>query len=155
MRPISCSVMKTTRMTFGRSVATKPSMKIQQFTWTICIHTQNIKWDKKNHKIALLNYHFVCIQFRVALLLSENEVIYSDTSVIISTFEEGAPESEPQIIQSSAVDQTRILLRWEAGLRNNGRVLSYDLTIKDSVSSLVALKVLIWFFFVVMILIKN
>lgn len=84
-------------------------------------------------------------QFRVALLLSENEVIYSETSVIISTFEEGPPESKPQIIQSSAVDQTRILLRWKAGLRNNGRVLSYDLTIKDSVSSLVALKVLLLF----------
>lgn len=81
-------------------------------------------------------------------MLSENEVIYSETSVVISTFEgKIPPESEPQIIQSSAVDQTRILLRWQAGLRNNGRVLSYDLTIKDSVSSLVALKVPIFVMF--------
>lgn len=63
---------------------------------------------------------------------------------MIKTFEEGIPESEPKIVQSSAVDQTRLLLRWHAGLRNNGRVLSYDLKIEDLSSSFIAFKVLIF-----------
>lgn len=75
-------------------------------------------------------------------MLSENEAIYSEPSVVISTLEEGIPESEPKIIQASAVDQTRIMVQWKSGLRNNGPVLSYDLRIADlSVVGYIAFKV--------------
>lgn len=70
-------------------------------------------------------------QFRVALLLSENEAIYSEPSVVISTNEEGVPESPPIIEQIGAVDQTRIMVSWKSGLKNNGPILSYKLEIRD------------------------
>jgi hypothetical protein len=70
-------------------------------------------------------------QFRVALLLSENEAIYSDSSVVINTLEDGVPESPPIIIQVSALDQGRILVSWKAGPKNNGPVLGYKLQIYD------------------------
>lgn len=87
------------------------------------------------------NYFKILTQFRVALLLSENEAIYSEPSVIIRTLEEGIPESEPKIIQASAVDQTRIMVQWKSGFRNNGPVLSYDLRIEDLSNSYIAFKV--------------
>lgn len=70
-------------------------------------------------------------QFRVALLLSENEAIYSEPSVVISTNEEGFPESPPIVEQVGAVDQTRIMVSWKSGLRNNGPVIGYSLLIRD------------------------
>jgi hypothetical protein len=90
----------------------------------------------------VLNFYFQFrTQFRVALLLSENEAIYSEPSVIIRTLEDGIPESEPKIIQASAVDQSRIMVQWRSGLRNNGPVLSYALCIEDLSIGLVAYKV--------------
>lgn len=74
-------------------------------------------------------------QFRVALLLSENEAIYSEPSVVISTNEEGAPESSPIVEQVGAVDQTRIMVSWKSGLKNNGPILSYRLEIRDLTQS--------------------
>lgn len=74
-------------------------------------------------------------QFRVALLLSENEAIYSEPSVVISTNEEGAPESAPIVEQVGAVDQTRIMVSWKSGLKNNGPILSYRLEIRDLTQS--------------------
>lgn len=85
--------------------------------------------------------NFICLQFRVALLLSENEAIYSEPSVVISTNEEGMPESGPQILQAGAVDQTRIMVSWKSGLRNNGPILSYNLQIRDLVHGYTAIKV--------------
>lgn len=73
-------------------------------------------------------------QFRVALLLSENEAIYSDQSVVIHTNEEGIPESPPILLQVSALDQTRIMVSWKPGPKNNGPVLSYKLEINDFIS---------------------
>lgn len=73
----------------------------------------------------------ILFQFRVALLLSENEAIYSEPSVVISTNEEGVPESPPIIEQIGAVDQTRIMVSWKSGLKNNGPILSYKLEIRD------------------------
>lgn len=70
-------------------------------------------------------------QFRVALLLSENEAIYSEPSVVISTNEEGVPESSPTIDRIGAVDQTRIMVSWKPGPKNNGPILSYNLQIRD------------------------
>lgn len=67
----------------------------------------------------------------MALLLSENEAIYSEPSVVISTSEEGVPESTPVIEQIGAVDQTRIMVSWKSGLKNNGPILSYKLEIRD------------------------
>lgn len=67
----------------------------------------------------------------MALLLSENEVIYSEPSVDISTNEEGIPESPPIIKHASTVDQTRIMVEWMSGLKNNGPILSYKLEIRD------------------------
>jgi hypothetical protein len=77
----------------------------------------------------------------VALLLSENEAIYSEPSVIISTNEDGIPVSEPQILQVGAVDQTRIMVSWKSGLRNNGPILSYNLQIRDVAHGYTAIKV--------------
>lgn len=77
----------------------------------------------------------------MALLLSENEAIYSESSVVISTNEEGIPESEPQIVQVGAVDQTRIMVSWRSGLRNNGPILSYNLHIRDLFTDYNAIKV--------------
>jgi hypothetical protein len=51
--------------------------------------------------------------------------------VIISTNEEGDPESEPVVLQAGAVDQTRIMVSWKPGLRNNGPIISYNLQIRD------------------------
>lgn len=65
------------------------------------------------------------------MLLSENEAIYSEPSVVISTSEEGVPESPPVIEQIGAVDQTRIMVSWKSGLKNNGPILSYKLEIRD------------------------
>lgn len=70
-------------------------------------------------------------QFRVALLLSENEAIYSDPSVDIRTNEEGKPESPPIIENIGTVDQTRVMVAWRPGLKNNGPILSYRLEILD------------------------
>jgi hypothetical protein len=81
--------------------------------------------------IFCINFFIVLFQFRVALLLSENEAIYSQPSVIISTNEEGVPESKPQIILIRPVDQTRIMVSWKCGLKNNGKIISYSLLIKD------------------------
>ena len=74
-------------------------------------------------------------------MLSENEAIYSEPSVVISTLEEGIPESKPKIVQASAVDQTRIMVQWRSGRRNNGPVLSYDLRIEDLTIRYIAFKV--------------
>lgn len=67
----------------------------------------------------------------MALLLSENEAIYSEPSVVISTNEEGIPESAPIIKLASTVDQTRIMVTWTSGMKNNGPILSYKLEIRD------------------------
>ena len=71
------------------------------------------------------------LQFRVALLLSENEAIISEQSVIISTLAQGIPMSKPIIVRCLAVDQTRISISWEPGAFVNGPILSYALLIKD------------------------
>lgn len=63
--------------------------------------------------------------------MSENEAIYSEPSVVISTNEEGFPESPPIVEQVGAVDQTRIMVSWKSGLRNNGPVIGYSLLIRD------------------------
>lgn len=70
-------------------------------------------------------------QFRVALLLSEHEAIYSEPSVVISTNEDGIPDSPPIIELVGTVDQTRIMVSWKAGIKNNGPILSYKLEIRD------------------------
>lgn len=70
-------------------------------------------------------------QFRVALLLSEHEAIYSEPSVDISTNEDGIPDSPPIIELVGTVDQTRIMVSWKAGNKNNGPILSYKLEIRD------------------------
>jgi hypothetical protein len=77
-------------------------------------------------------------------LLSENEAIYSESSVVISTCEEGSPESTPVILQVGAVDQTRIMVSWKSGLRNNGPILSYNLQIRDLTNGYNAIKVENW-----------
>lgn len=68
-------------------------------------------------------------------MLSENEAIYSEPSVVIITNEEGAPESSPIVEQIGAVDQTRIMVSWKSGLKNNGPILSYRLKISDLTKS--------------------
>ena len=60
---------------------------------------------------------------------------------MISTNEEGIPESEPVILQAGAVDQTRIMVSWKSGLRNNGPILKYALRIDDLVHGYYAIKV--------------
>lgn len=80
-------------------------------------------------EVGVLNENY--FQFRIALLLSENEAIYSEPSVVISTNEEGFPESPPIVEQVGAVDQTRVMVSWKSGLRNNGPVIGYSLLIRD------------------------
>ncbi|XP_070506786.1 proto-oncogene tyrosine-protein kinase ROS isoform X3 [Chironomus tepperi] len=95
----------------------------------------------ENSTIRLENIHpYTKYKFRIALLLSENEAIYSEPSVVISTNEEGIPESEPIILQAGAVDQTRIMVSWKSGLRNNGPILKYALRIDDLVHGYNAIK---------------
>lgn len=74
-----------------------------------------------------------CLQFRVALRLSQNtdEVIVSEQSVIISTTSAGVPLSKPAIVRAVAVDHTRISVSWEPGPFPNGPILSYVLQIKE------------------------
>lgn len=69
------------------------------------------------------------------MLLSENEAIYSEPSVVISTNEDGVPESSPTIERIGAVDQTRIMVSWKSGMKNNGPILSYSLQIRDLTQS--------------------
>lgn len=69
-------------------------------------------------------------------MLSENEAIYSEPSVVIITNEEGAPESAPIVEQIGAVDQTRIMVSWKSGVKGlNGPILSYRLKISDLTKS--------------------
>lgn len=94
------------------------------------------------YKYFCINSFIVLFQFRVGLLLSENEAIYSQPSVIISTNEEGTPESKPQIISIRPVDHTRVMVSWKCGLKNNGKIISYSLLITDlSYSGYNAIKV--------------
>lgn len=82
-------------------------------------------------KQTQLTSFILLIQFRVALLLFESEAIYSEPSVVISTFEDGVPESPPMITNIRANDQTRICVSWKPGTKNNGPIISYSLQIKD------------------------
>jgi hypothetical protein len=86
------------------------------------------------------------------LLLSENEAIYSEPSVVISTNEEGFPESSPIVEQVGAVDQTRIMVSWKSGLRNNGPVIGYSLLIRDltqtGLKDIVKVETTIQFYFI-------
>lgn len=96
---------------------------------TAAVHEIQSKVRRSVQRAQKLNSS--SFQFRVALLLSENEAIYSEPSVVISTNEEGVPESPPIIEQIGAVDQTRIMVSWKSGLKNNGPILSYKLEIRD------------------------
>ncbi|CRK90687.1 CLUMA_CG004384, isoform A, partial [Clunio marinus] len=100
--------------------------------WKIC-GNQTIYENSTIHMERLQPY--TKYKFRVALLLSENEAIYSEASVVISTSEEGVPESSPVVEQIGAVDQTRIMVSWKSGLKNNGPILSYNLQIRDLTQS--------------------
>lgn len=51
---------------------------------------------------------------------------------MIITAEEGAPQSEPDIVRAVAVDHTRISISWEPGLLKNGPILFYVLQVKES-----------------------
>lgn len=79
-------------------------------------------------------FHFLLLQFRVALILSSNREmeLYSEQSLIIITLAEGLPKSEPLIVRAVAVDHTRISISWEPGLFPNGPILFYVLQIMES-----------------------
>lgn len=72
-------------------------------------------------------------RFRVALELSRQreEYLTSEESVVISTLEQGKPQSTPRIVSAIAVDHSRISVTWEPGPFPNGPILSYVLEIVD------------------------
>lgn len=77
-------------------------------------------------------FFFFHFQFRIALPLSnkQDEFLFSDQSIIISTLAQGRPQ-EPANVRAIAVDHTRISVSWTPGAFPNGPILSYKLQIKD------------------------
>ncbi|XP_044756024.1 proto-oncogene tyrosine-protein kinase ROS isoform X2 [Coccinella septempunctata] len=99
--------------------------------WQNC---PNITWNERGNIVLVDNLRpYTKYRFRVALIpIFHGQPIISSSSVLISTLRSGVPESKPIIVRHSAVDFTRISVRWEPGPFPHGPILSYVLQITDN-----------------------
>ncbi|XP_045468365.1 proto-oncogene tyrosine-protein kinase ROS isoform X2 [Harmonia axyridis] len=99
--------------------------------WQNC---PNVTWNEEGTIAFVDNLRpYTKYKFRVALIpIFHGQPILSSSSVHISTLPSGLPESRPIIVRHSAVDYTRISVRWEPGPFPHGPILSYVLQITDN-----------------------